>query len=317
MSQFPGQQQMPPRTMTPFPGQVQQPLTPQQMPPYPGQTQQQPTQMKPPYAGQPQQMPPQVAPPFTGQQQPMPPRAMPHFPGQAQQPQIQPLNPQHMPSAKPEQFGMPPTFSPGVQPGFGQPSFGAPGRHVPQFTVSNLNITPQQIKEGDPINISAVVTNNSSSTAQYSMVLRIGGVVENISEMTLNPGANQTALFTITRDVPGEYYVEVDGQRGLFTVTHRLPAAFSVTGLTITPERAKQGEPIAISTIVTNTGETAGSYSVVLRIKGIAESIEEVELGPGRSQKVVFTITKDAAGFYPVALEHLTGRFVVEMDWKG
>ncbi len=322
---FPGQQQqMPPRTtMPPFPGQAQQPLSPQQAPPYPGQTQQQPIQMTPPYPGQPQQMPPQAIPHFPGQQQQMPPRTtMPPFPGQAQQPlspqQAPPYHgQQQMPSAKPEQFGMPPAFTPGVQPGFGQPPFGMPGRHVPQFTVSNLTITPQQIKEGDPINISAVVTNSSATTAQYSMVLRIGGVVENISEMTLNPSASQTALFTVTRDVPGDYYVEVDGQRGIFTVTHRLPAAFNVTGLTITPDRAKQGEPIAISTIVTNTGETPGSYSVVLRIKGIAESIEEVELGPGRSQKVVFTITKDAAGFYPVSLEHLSGRFVVEMDWKG
>jgi hypothetical protein len=87
--------------------------------------------------------------------------------------------------------------------------------------------------------------------------------------------------------------------------------------LNIVPERVKQGETITISAIVTNTGETAGNYSVVLRVKGVAESIEEVALEPGRSQKVVFNITKDAAGFYPVALENLSGKFVVEMDWKG
>ena len=188
---------------------------------------------------------------------------------------------------------------------------------MPQFAVSNLTITPQQVKEGDPVNISAVVTNNSTATGHYSMVLRIGGVVENISELTLNPGASQTALFTVIKDAPGEYYVETDGQRGILTVIHRLPAAFSVSNLTITPDRVKQAEPITITAIVTNSGETPGNYSVVLRIKGIAESIEEVELGPGRSQKVAFTITKDAAGFYPVALENLSGRFVVEMDWKG
>jgi hypothetical protein len=198
-------------------------------------------------------------------------------------------------------------------PPFGMP----PGRTVPQFTVSNLTITPQQVKEGDQINISAVVTNNSTTTAKYSMVLRIAGVVENISELTLNPGASQTALFTVIKDVPGDYYVEVDGQRSMLTVIHRLPAAFAVSSLNIAPERVKQGEPIAISAIVTNTGETAGNYSVVLRIKGIAEGIEEVELGPGRSQKVAFNITKDAAGYYPVALENLNGKFVVEMDWKG
>ena len=51
-------------------------------------------------------------------------------------------------------------------------------------------------------------------------------------------------------------------------------------------------------------------------IKGIAENIEEITLGPGRNQRVSFSVVKDAAGFYPVSIEHLSGRFVVEMDWK-
>ena len=334
--QFGGQaQQMPPRPMVPFPGQPQQ-MSPQSMPQFTGQPQQpMPPQGAPPFQARPQQMPPQPGPQFGGQAQQMPPRPMAPFPGQPQpmppqgappfqarpqqmspRPTQFPMQPQQMPGQKPG-FGAQPGFNPQQQPGYPSTPVGMQGRHAPPFTVSNLNITPQHVKEGDTINISAVVTNNTSSSGQYSMVLRIGGVVENISELTLNANSSQTALFTIVRDTPGDYYVEVDGQRGAFTVARRLPAAFNVSNLTITPERVKQGEPITISTIISNSGETTGNYSVVLRIKGIAESIEEVELGPGRSQKVVFTITKDAAGFYPVALENLTGKFVVEMDWKG
>ena len=297
---YPGQPQ---QIMSQYPGQAQQ-MSPQQQfgsqqPSYPGQPQQTPQRATPQYPGQAQQMSPQQQ--FGSQQ--------PSYPGQPQQRPGYPMQP-----IKPEQPVMPQTFMPQtqqVQPGM------FPGRSIPQFSVGNLNITPQQAKEGDPINISAVVTNNTATTSQYSMVLRIGGVVENISELNLNPGSSQTALFTIIKDTPGEYYVEVDGQRGMFTIIHRLPAAFAVSNLSISPEKVKQGDPVTISAIVTNTGETAGNYSVVLRIKGIAESIEEVELGPSRSQKVVFNITKDAAGFYPVALENLSGKFVVEMDWKG
>jgi len=153
-------------------------------------------------------------------------------------------------------------------------------------------------------------------TGQYSLVLRINSVVEKVNDLTINPGSNQTSTFTVVRDMPGEYYVELDGLRGMFVVTTRKPATFSVSNLTIAPERVKQGDPIAISAVVTNTGETAGSYSVVLRIKGVAEGIEEVNLGPARSQRVTFNIIKDTAGFYPVTLENMTGKFVVEMDWK-
>ena len=349
--QFPNQpQQMTPRVAPSFPGQPQQapqqggfPMQPQQMPPqaasqFPGQPQQQQMQPKPmqPFPGQPPATPQQVNPQFQAQPQQMQPRPVqpvprqsqpagpmqntPQFPGQPQQMQPRPVTPfpaqpQQMPQQRPGQFGQSPGFNPQQQ-AFTPTPTGMPGRRPP-FTVSNLNITPQQVKEGDTVNISAVVTNNTSTSGQYSMVLRIGGVVENISELTLNANSSQTALFTIIRDTPGEYYVEVDGQRGVFNVARRLPASFNVSNLTITPERVKQGEPVTISTIVSNSGETTGNYSVVLRIKGIAENIEEVELGPGRSQKVVFSIVKDAAGFYPVAIENLTGKFVIEMDWKG
>ncbi len=175
---------------------------------------------------------------------------------------------------------------------------------------------PRQVKEGEHVTISALVTNTGTATGQYSMVLRVGSVVENVFEMTLNPGGTQLATFTTVKDVAGDYHVEIDGHHGSFTVTPRMPAAFTVSNLSISPDRVNQGEPVTISAIVTNIGEAGGNYSVVLRVKGIAESIEEISLAPGRSQQVVFNVIKEAAGFYPIALENLTGRFVVEMDWK-
>jgi len=149
------------------------------------------------------------------------------------------------------------------------------------------------------------------------MVLKIGGVVEEISEFTLNPGMSQTGLFTVIKDEPGDYYVEIDGQRGIFTVNKRLPPAFNISNLVITPDKVKQGDPVSISIVVANIGEAKGRYNAELTVKGVVESVEEIELEPGSSEIVTFTIVKDAAGFYPVAVEHLSGRFVVEMDWKG
>jgi hypothetical protein len=187
---------------------------------------------------------------------------------------------------------------------------------LPTFSLSNLIINPDNVKEGDTVTISAVVTNTGAMAGQYSLVLRINSVVEKVNDLTINPGSNQTSTFTVVRDQPGEYYIELDGLHGMFVVTSRKPPSFSVSNLTIAPERVKQGEPVAISAVVTNSGETPGNYSVVLRIKGVAEGIEEVNLGPARSQRVTFNIIKDTAGFYPVTLENMTGKFVVEMDWK-
>jgi len=173
------------------------------------------------------------------------------------------------------------------------------------FSVSNLTITPNQVKEGEPVTISAIVANNGTESSKYSVVLRIGGVVEGITELTLAPGASQPAIFTVTKDA-GNYYAELDGLAGTFGVIALIPAHFSVGNLVIAPDRVKQGDSITVSAVATNTGEVAGAYSVVLKVKGVAEGIEEVSLGPGGSQRVAFTVTKDTPGFYQVDLEGLT-----------
>jgi hypothetical protein len=217
-----------------------------------------------------------------------------------------------------------PTQTPGAFPAPGQ--FPAPGLMAapysqyagrPIFSVSNLTITPNQVKSGEPITISAIVFNNGSEAGTYSVVLRINGMVENIIDLTLSPGASQSTTFTVIKDAGGDYYAEVDGLGGAFTVIPLVPANFSVSNLVIAPERVKQGEKVTISAIVTNNGELAGNYSMVLKLKGAIESTEEISLSPGENQKVAFGITKNTPGFYNVEVENLTGRFVVEMEWQG
>lgn len=211
------------------------------------------------------------------------------------------------PLPTPEQFQAP---TPAQAP---QPTY-APR---PIFSVSNLTITPNQVKAGQPVTISAIVSNNGSEAGRYSVILRINGLVENIIELALPPGTSQPTTFTVVKDEGGEYYAEVDGLGGAFTVIPLVPANFIVSNLTIVPERIKQGENIAISATVTNTGELEGSYSLVLKLKGAIESVEELTLGPGESRRVSFDLTKNTPGFYNVELDGLTGRFVVEMEWQG
>jgi hypothetical protein len=192
-----------------------------------------------------------------------------------------------------------------------------PVASAPRFVVRNLVITPNQVKDGDPVNISATVANMGTAPGEHTMELRIGGSVESVLKLSLNPGSSEIVNSTVTRDKAGNYTVELDRLRGGFTVIQRRPASFSISNLIINPEKVKQGGSVSISAIATNNGETEGTYSAVLRIKDITECVEDVTLPPGGNQRIVFDIVKDAAGFYPISLEHLTGRFVVEMDWTG
>jgi hypothetical protein len=237
-----------------------------------------------------------------------------------------------MPSPRHGQFSVPPEYPPPYIPGRPSGPFAPPGpvptprpagmpyspyASRPIFSVSNLTISPNQVKAGQPVTIGALVTNSGNETGRYSLVLRINGIVEGITELTLPPGASQAASFTVVKETGGDYYAEVDGLGGSFTVVPLAPASFSVSNLIISPDRVKQGENVTISVMVTNSGEVSGSYSVVLKIKGTVEAVEEVHLGPNSSERVTFNVVKNTPGFYNVEVEGLTGRFVVEMEWQG
>jgi hypothetical protein len=244
-----------------------------------------------------------------------PPQHMP--PGMQAYPPPGMQQPMHAPGQPP----LPPSMQPGMYP----PSQGGmqqmPGAYqamgMPKFSVSNLTITPNNVKAGDQVIVSIIVSNNGIQTGKYSVVLRIGGVVENISDVTLPPGANQTASFAVVKDAPGDYYADIDGLGGFFTVIPLVPPSFIVSNFSISPERVRQGQPVIVTATVTNTGEISGNHPCILRVKGIAEAQQEVTLGPGKTQEVEFQIIKDIPGFYPVSMENWTGKFVIEMDWTG
>jgi hypothetical protein len=60
-----------------------------------------------------------------------------------------------------------------------------------------------------------------------------------------------------------------------------------------------------------NTGEKVGSYTLILKINGVKEETEEVNLIGGAQREITFTISQDIAGTYPVDVNGLTGSYTV------
>ena len=89
------------------------------------------------------------------------------------------------------------------------------------------------------------------------------------------------------------------------------PAAFASSSLTISPREVDVDETVTISILVANTGEEEGSYTITLKINGVAEQTREITLAGGASETVIFATAKDEAGTYSVAVDGLTGSFTV------
>ena len=92
------------------------------------------------------------------------------------------------------------------------------------------------------------------------------------------------------------------------------PAAFTVSHLSISPSEVYIGERVSIRLIVANTGGESGSYKVTLKINGVVEATKEVTVYAGLSKEITFTISKDIAGTYSVAVDGLTGSFIVKEE---
>jgi len=97
-----------------------------------------------------------------------------------------------------------------------------------------------------------------------------------------------------------------------FTIlAYTSPATFVASELSVTPAEVNISEEVTITTLITNTGELAGSYKVTLSIDNAVMATREVTLEGGTSKEVTFTAAKDVAGTYAVTVDGLSGTFVV------
>jgi len=87
-----------------------------------------------------------------------------------------------------------------------------------KFTITGLDVTPEQVLPGQPVTVSVQVTNIGDSEGSYTVNLTINGQVEQTKTVTLAPEAMETVTFTVTKETPGSYTVSIEDLSKEFTV---------------------------------------------------------------------------------------------------
>jgi len=108
--------------------------------------------------------------------------------------------------------------------------------------------------------------------------------------------------------------ITMDSDKSLtahFKVLEAEPAAFSLDNLYIRPAEAQSREVVIITALVTNTGGSEGSHTVVLNINDAEEDKISVTLGAGESKKVSFSVSREEPGSYAVTVDDLSDSFTV------
>jgi len=87
-----------------------------------------------------------------------------------------------------------------------------------KFKVVNLDIDPNPVKVGDETTIVTQIVNVGEAEGTYTATLVVDGLVEQTRDVTAVGGASKPVSFAVSKDSPGSYSVEVDGQEAILTV---------------------------------------------------------------------------------------------------
>jgi hypothetical protein len=82
----------------------------------------------------------------------------------------------------------------------------------------------------------------------------------------------------------------------------KAPAEFEVTSLDVTPTEVTAGDTVSITADVKNIGGNEGVYAATLTIDGVEVETKNVTVAPGATETINFSLAKDKAGTYKIAV---------------
>ncbi|MDD4858853.1 MAG: putative Ig domain-containing protein [Dehalococcoidales bacterium] len=109
---------------------------------------------------------------------------------------------------------------------------------------------------------------------------------------------------TLSRDMAGNLSVSTE-------YNFATPAAFSVSGLTVTPSEAKIGDTVTIGALVTSNTASTATYELLLKVAGATVATKTIDLAPREQKTVTFTTTRYAAGKALVDIHGAVGSLLV------
>jgi oligopeptide transport system substrate-binding protein len=162
-----------------------------------------------------------------------------------------------------------------------------------KVSLSSLIISPEKVSPGNPITIAANLL-NSGNDIDYQVELKINNSKTETKNIHIPAGETKAIDFQYIPPSLGIYKAEINGQIVSFNVVK--PANFVIDPLKIIPETAVVGKELQASVQITNDGELAGSYKVILKVNGNEINSNEVSLGPGESIAKTASFSPDTSG---------------------
>ncbi len=121
------------------------------------------------------------------------------------------------------------------------------------FTLSNLTVVPAEVAPGETVTVTVEVANTGGTAGDYGVILQIDGTETETKNVAVNAGNVATVSFTVNREEPGNYTINVSGLEDSYIVIAPAPEPTPI----IESEPAPEPEPASPSPEVsTQTPDT-------------------------------------------------------------
>ncbi len=185
----------------------------------------------------------------------------------------------------------------------------------PLFGEGDINVTPEEIYEGEDATVTATIVNDGDFPGTYEATIRVNSTAKKTILVDIAGNDSISISFDLDGLEPGIYQVSVGGEANTLTVLEIIvptPAVFTISPLEISPDEVDIGEDVNISVRIDNTGETEGVCQLVCKVNGVVVDEKEITLAGGSRETVVFTTTFNEAGNKTIEVNELSGSLGVK-----
>lgn len=181
-----------------------------------------------------------------------------------------------------------------------------------EFLLADLTIYPAEVEIGEPVKISANVTNIGDEAGNYSLTFIVDDEMKENRTLQLLGAESAIVDFTVTGTVEGTHIVRLNNLTGSFNVTApTLPAGVKASGLIVSPYEVWVGETVRVKAVISNENDAAVNCSVRLMINGTWRETKNLQLAGKASAEIEFTVTAESEGIHYVKVGTLNGAFKV------
>ena len=102
-----------------------------------------------------------------------------------------------------------------------------------KFILSGLTLSPSRVSQGQEVDISVLATNSGESTGDYSVTLKIDGIIVQTRQVRVPGQSNQTINFQVTPDQSGQHQIDINGLPGTLEVSGSAARWLIPTGIAL------------------------------------------------------------------------------------